>query len=65
MLRLIGYRSLSADNRLGVFDRRSLKRPISKNRSLADDAPAVRDLARRAAAPSQSLSGAGEIIIML
>ncbi len=44
VLRLIGYRSLSADNRFGMFDRRSLKRPISKKRSLADDARAVRGL---------------------
>ncbi len=65
VLRLIGYRSLSADNRLGVFDRRSLKRPISKKRSLADDTPAVRDLARHAVHRLSLLSGAGEIIIML
>ncbi len=65
VLRLIGYRSLSADNRLGMFDRRSLKRTISKKRSQADDARAVRGLARHAAALSQSLSAVGEIIIML
>ncbi len=49
VLRLIGYRSLT------------------KKKSLADDAPAVRGLARHsvALAPSQSLCGAGEIIIML
>ncbi len=38
-------RSLLADNCLGTLigvDRRSLKRPISKNRSQADDAPVVR-----------------------
>ncbi len=42
--------------------------PIThKKQSLADDAPAVRGLARHsvALAPSQSLCGAGEIIIML
>ncbi len=42
------------DNRFGMFDRRSLKRPISKKRSLAD---AVKGLERHAAAQSQSLSG--------
>ncbi len=62
---MIGYRSVSADNRYVMFDRWSLKRPISKKRSLADDVCAVRGLARHAAAPSRSLSGAGEIIIML
>ncbi len=66
MLRLIGYKSLSANNRLGTFDRESLKRPNSKKKqSLANDVRAVRGLSRHAAAPSQSLSGTGEIIIML
>ncbi len=53
VLQLIGYQSLSADNRLGMFDRRSLKRLISKSRSQVDDAPAVRGLTRHA--PFQSL----------
>ncbi len=55
VLRLIGYRSLSADNRLGMFDRRSLKRLISKKRYQADHASAVRGLTIHAAAPSFSV----------
>uniref|UniRef100_A0A672SJ94 Aryl hydrocarbon receptor nuclear translocator 2 n=1 Tax=Sinocyclocheilus grahami TaxID=75366 RepID=A0A672SJ94_SINGR len=47
VLRLIGYRSLSADNHVGMIDRRSLKRQISKKRSQADDTPAMRGLARQ------------------
>ncbi len=48
-------RSVSADNRLRMFDRRSLKRPVSKKRSQAVDAPAVRGLTRHAAALSDSV----------
>ncbi len=36
VLWLIGYRSLSADNHIGMFDRRSLKRQILKKLDLAD-----------------------------
>ncbi len=38
---------------------------LYKGQSQADDARAVRGFARHAAAPSQSMSGTGEIIIML
>ncbi len=56
VLQLIGYRSLSADNRLGMFDRRSLeKADLKKKESHADDAPSVRGLTGHAAAPSDSV----------
>ncbi len=65
VLRLIGYRSLLADNRLGVFDRRSLKRPFSKKTISSWWRACCERFGTTCSAPSQSLSGAGEIIIML